>query len=85
MVLTNAERQKKYRENKLKSTSGDRHRRLQLIVDHKTDIELSSIIFRHTRLNAETNTREHPVTKQDVIAAAIHKYALELGVEYDPR
>ena len=82
MVLTNAERQKKYRENKLKS-SGNRHRRLQLIIDDKTNIELSSIIFRHVRLNAETNTSEHPVTKQDVIAAAIHKYALELGVEYD--
>ena len=85
MALTNAERQKKYRENKLKSTTGNRHRRLQLIIDDKTNIELSSIIFRHVRLNAETNTSEHPVTKQDVIAAAIHKYALELGVEYDPK
>ena len=85
MALTNAERQRKYRENKLKSTSGDRHRRLQLIIDDKTDIELASIIFRHKRLNAETNTSQHPITKQDVIGAAIHKYALELGVEYDPR
>ena len=84
MALTNAERQKKYREKKLKSFS-NRHRRLQLIIDDKTDIELASIIFRHKRLNAEPNTSEHPVTKQNVIAAAIHKYALELGVEYDPR
>ena len=84
MALTNAERQKKYREKKLKSFS-NRHRRLQLIIDDKTDIELASIIFRHKRLNAETNTSQHPITKQDVIGAAIHKYALELGVEYDPR
>ena len=84
MALTNAERQKKYREKKVKSFS-NRHRRLQLIIDDKTDIELASIIFRHKRLNAEPNTSEHPVTKQNVIAAAIHKYALELGVEYDPR
>ena len=84
MALTHAERQKKYRENKLKSYD-NRHHRLQLIIDDKTDIELSSIIFRHKRLNAEANTNEHPVTKQDVIAAVIHKYALEIGVEYDPR
>ncbi len=81
MSLTNAERQKKYRENKL-SAAGN-HRRLQLIIDHKTDAELSSIITRNTRLNSEVGLLNSPVTKKDIIAAAIHKYALELGVDFD--
>jgi hypothetical protein len=81
MSLSNSERQRKYRENKLSATGN--HYRLQLIIDHKTHAELSNIILRNTRLNSENRLLNSPVTKQDIIAAAIHKYALELGVEFD--
>lgn len=81
MALTNAERQAKYRQSKLKQ--GGNHYRLQLIIDHKTHAELHSLCTRFTRLNKEKGTSEYPTTKQDIIAAAIHKYALELGIEYN--
>lgn len=81
MALTNAERQAKYRQNKLKGN--DKHHRLQLVIDHKTHAELFGLITRFTRLNSESGTINHPTTKQDIIAAAIHKYAQEFGLEYD--
>ncbi|MBK8605014.1 MAG: hypothetical protein IPN87_18810 [Saprospiraceae bacterium] len=67
MALTNAERQRKYRENKL--TASGNHFRLQLIVDAKTHAELERLILRLQ------------TTKQDVVSDAIHKYAVELGCE----
>jgi hypothetical protein len=81
MALTNAERQAKYRQSKLKQ--GGNHHRLQLVIDHKTHAELFGLITRFTRLNNESGTMNHPTTKQDIIAAAIHKYAQEFGLEYE--
>jgi hypothetical protein len=41
----------------------------------------------HTRtqslLRLNVLIKKHHSTKQDIIAAAIHKYALELGIEYN--
>lgn len=79
MALTNAERQAKYRQSKL-SAAGN-HYRLQLIIDHKTHAELFGLINRFTRLNSENFITSYPTTKQDIIAAAIHKYAQEFGLE----
>lgn len=81
MALTNAERQAKYRQSKL-SAAGN-HYRLQLIIDHKTHAELFNLCTRFTRLNAETGTKNFPESKQDIIAAAIHRYAQEVGVDFD--
>jgi hypothetical protein len=58
MSLSNSERQRKYRENKLSATGN--HYRLQLIIDHKTHAELSNIILRNTRLNSENRLLNSP-------------------------
>ncbi|SDZ05842.1 hypothetical protein [Nitrosomonas sp. Nm33] len=69
MAMTNAERQKKFREKNI-GVKG-KNFRLQSIIDLKTHAELERLVL---RLNQ---------SKQDVIARAIHELAEKLGCEID--
>lgn len=67
MAMTNAERQKKFRESKLGARNNNY--RLQTIIDMKTHAELERIVFRLKK------------SKQEAIAQAIHELAEKLGCE----
>lgn len=69
MVMTNAERQRKFRENKLNAKG--KHFRLQTIINLRTHTELERLVL---RLNK---------SKQDVIAQAIHDLSEKLGYGID--
>ncbi len=75
MAMTNAERQRKFREKKIGVKS--RNFRLQSIIDLKTYAELERLV---TRLN---NSENSVITKQDVIKRAIHELAEKLGCEIE--
>lgn len=69
MVMTNAERQKKFREKNI-GVKG-KNFRLQSIIDLRTHAELERLVF---RLNQ---------SKQEIIAIAIHELAEKLGCEIE--
>ena len=69
MAMTNAERQKKFREKNI-GIKG-KNFRLQSIINLKTHAELEKLVL---RLN---------ISKQDAIERAIHELAVKLGCEID--
>ena len=69
MAMTNAERQKKFREKNI-GIKG-KNFRLQSIIDLKTHAELERLVLRLS------------ISKQDVIERAIHELAVNLGCEID--